>query len=206
MRVLRIPGDGRLLVGDPVAHDRVDHAEAFPRHRLERLVVAHAPRTALVVVPAEPALRAHEGVAAEDEEVLELPVAGPGGGCRVDRGAAPAVGRREAAVAGQPVVAVEGRYVDRGREGGGLRPDAGHGGERQRAAIARALYNSPDIILADEPTASLDTERAKRVVHLLKEVTQKFNKSVVMITHDTRLLNEVDKVYEMQDGVLTQVR
>jgi len=44
------------------------------------------------------------------------------------------------------------------------------------------------------------------VVHLLKEVTQKFNKSVVMITHDTRLLDEVDKVYEMQDGVLTQVR
>ncbi|WP_148880441.1 ABC transporter ATP-binding protein [Streptococcus sp. Marseille-P7376] len=80
------------------------------------------------------------------------------------------------------------------------------GGERQRAAIARALYNSPDIILDDEPTASLDTERAKRVVHLLKEVTQKFNKSVVMITHDTRLLDEVDKVYEMQDGVLTQVR
>ena len=80
------------------------------------------------------------------------------------------------------------------------------GGERQRAAIARAHYNSPDIILADEPTASLDTERAKRVVHLLKEVTQKFNKSVVMITHDTRLLDEVDKVYEMQDGVLTQVR
>ena len=80
------------------------------------------------------------------------------------------------------------------------------GGERQRAAIARALYNSPDIILADEPRASLDTERAKRVVHLLKEVTQKFHKSVVMITHDTRLLDEVDKVYEMQDGVLTQVR
>ena len=80
------------------------------------------------------------------------------------------------------------------------------GGERQRAAIARAHYNSPDIILADEPTASLDTERAKRVVHLLKEVTQKFHKSVVMITHDTRLLDEVDKVYEMQDGVLTQVR
>ena len=80
------------------------------------------------------------------------------------------------------------------------------GGERQRAAIARALYNSPGIILADEPTASLDTERAKRVVHLLKEVTQKFHKSVVMITHDTRLLDEVDKVYEMQDGVLTQVR
>ena len=80
------------------------------------------------------------------------------------------------------------------------------GGERQRAAITRDLYNNPNIILADEPTASLDTERAKRVVHLLKEVTQKFHKSVVMITHDTRLLDEVDKVYEMQDGVLTQVR
>lgn len=76
------------------------------------------------------------------------------------------------------------------------------GGERQRAAIARALYNSPDIILADEPTASLDTERAKRVVHLLKEATREYGKSVVMITHDTRLLDEVDKVYQMQDGVL----
>lgn len=80
------------------------------------------------------------------------------------------------------------------------------GGERQRAAIARALYNSPDIILADEPTASLDTERAKRVVHLLRRVTRDYGKSVVMITHDTRLLDEVDQVYEMQDGSLRLVR
>ena len=80
------------------------------------------------------------------------------------------------------------------------------GGQQQRVAIARALVSEAPVILADEPTASLDTERAKRVVHLLKEVTQKFHKSVVMITHDTRLLDEVDKVYEMQDGVLTQVR
>ncbi|MBP2622586.1 ABC transporter ATP-binding protein [Streptococcus oricebi] len=76
------------------------------------------------------------------------------------------------------------------------------GGERQRVAIARALYNRPELVLADEPTASLDTERAKRVVHLLKQVTRKYQTSVVMITHDTRLLDEVDQVYQMQDGSL----
>ena len=80
------------------------------------------------------------------------------------------------------------------------------GGERQRAAIARALYNSPEIVLADEPTASLDTERAKRVVHLLKKITREYGKSVVMITHDTRLLDEVDEIFEMQDGCLNRVR
>ena len=80
------------------------------------------------------------------------------------------------------------------------------GGERQRAAIARALYHQPDLILADEPTASLDTERAKAVVALLAKAAREDGKTVIMITHDTRLLDQVDSVYRMEDGVLTKER
>ncbi|MFT8410942.1 MAG: ABC transporter ATP-binding protein [Schleiferilactobacillus perolens] len=82
-------------------------------------------------------------------------------------------------------------------------PAALSGGERQRVSIARALYNDPPIILADEPTASLDTSRAMKVVDLLGDIAHKMNRGVVMITHDTRLLDPVDTVYEMRDGHLT---
>jgi putative ABC transport system ATP-binding protein len=78
------------------------------------------------------------------------------------------------------------------------------GGERQRAAIARALYNNPSIILADEPTASLDIERAHQVVDLLARIAHEYNRGVVMITHDLRLLDKVDQVYTMQDGKLSR--
>ena len=78
------------------------------------------------------------------------------------------------------------------------------GGERQRAAIARALYNNPSIILADEPTASLDTERAHQVVDLLARIAHEYNRGVIMITHDMRLLDKVDQVYTMQDGKLSR--
>ena len=67
-------------------------------------------------------------------------------------------------------------------------PKALSGGERQRAAIARALYNNPSIVLADEPTASLDTERAYQVTEMLAAIAHEQGRGVVMITHDTRLL------------------
>lgn len=78
------------------------------------------------------------------------------------------------------------------------------GGERQRAAICRALYPEPKLILADEPTASLDTEKAMDVVKLLKKLTKGTDRSTVMVTHDNRLLEYCDKVYRIEDGEMTQ--
>ncbi|MDZ7835333.1 MAG: ABC transporter ATP-binding protein [Alkalibacterium sp.] len=78
------------------------------------------------------------------------------------------------------------------------------GGEKQRAAIARAMYHDPAVILADEPTASLDTDRAFEVVEILARETKKEKKATIMVTHDERLTDYCDSVYMMQDGVLTK--
>ena len=80
------------------------------------------------------------------------------------------------------------------------------GGERQRLAIARALYNNPAIILADEPTASLDSDRAFEVVDLLLKECKEKNKSIIMVTHDNRMIKKCDHVYRMKDGILTKER
>ncbi|MBO1199973.1 ABC transporter ATP-binding protein [Staphylococcus simiae] len=76
------------------------------------------------------------------------------------------------------------------------------GGQRQRVAIAKALYTNPSIILADEPTASLDTENAIEVVKILRDQAKKRNKACIIVTHDERLKEYCDKSYHMQDGQL----
>lgn len=76
------------------------------------------------------------------------------------------------------------------------------GGEKQRVAIARAFVNNPDIILADEPTASLDGERGRQVAELIKTETKKHGKAAVIVTHDERILDLVDKVYHIENGRL----
>mgnify|MGYP002757544496 FL=1 len=78
------------------------------------------------------------------------------------------------------------------------------GGQRQRVAIAKALYTNPSIILADEPTASLDTDNAMQVMDILSEQTKALNKTCIVVTHDERLTQYCDRVFEMIDGVLTE--
>ena len=79
------------------------------------------------------------------------------------------------------------------------------GGERQRAAIARALFNEPNLILADEPTASLDTEHAYQVVELLRQEAHLKNKATIMVTHDQRMIKNSDSIYKIEDGLLSKI-
>ncbi|MBY0064369.1 ABC transporter ATP-binding protein [Priestia aryabhattai] len=81
-------------------------------------------------------------------------------------------------------------------------PNQLSGGERQRVAIARAFFNQPGVILADEPTASLDSERAHEVVQLIAGEVKKRKKAAIMVTHDERMLAYCDHVYHMEDGKL----
>ncbi|EAH4446926.1 TPA: ABC transporter ATP-binding protein [Listeria innocua] len=81
-------------------------------------------------------------------------------------------------------------------------PESLSGGEKQRVAIARALMNDPDIILADEPTASLDANRGHKVVHMIADEVKRKNKAAIMVTHDERVLDLVDRVIRIEDGYL----
>ena len=84
------------------------------------------------------------------------------------------------------------------------KPEALSGGQKQRVAIARALVNHPQIILADEPTSALDKKSAQDVVTLIREIVQKENKTILMVTHDNRLFDVADRLIHMVDGRLQE--
>jgi putative ABC transport system ATP-binding protein len=81
-------------------------------------------------------------------------------------------------------------------------PDELSGGQAQRVAIARAIALSPPLLLADEPTAALDSHRTRSVMALFRRIAHEQGTAVVVVTHDHRTLDLFDTVYEMEDGVL----
>jgi putative ABC transport system ATP-binding protein len=86
------------------------------------------------------------------------------------------------------------------------RPDQLSGGEKQRVAIARALANDPPLILADEPTANLDSRTGYQAMHMLELLASERGKAVVIVTHDDRIADIADRVYWLEDGTLADDR
>jgi putative ABC transport system ATP-binding protein len=80
------------------------------------------------------------------------------------------------------------------------------GGEQQRVAIARALANQPPLILADEPTAALDTERGAKVMALLRKIARERRSAVITVTHDHRMIEGFDTVHHLEDGRLVETQ
>jgi putative ABC transport system ATP-binding protein len=82
-------------------------------------------------------------------------------------------------------------------------PDDLSGGQKQRVAIARALVRHPKIVLADEPTASLDSKSGRQVVTLIQQLAREQNCTILMVTHDDRVLDIADRIIHMEDGRLS---
>ncbi|HYW18705.1 MAG TPA: DevA family ABC transporter ATP-binding protein [Nodularia sp. (in: cyanobacteria)] len=83
-------------------------------------------------------------------------------------------------------------------------PDSLSGGQKQRIAIARALVNSPPLVLADEPTAALDKQSGRDVVEIMQGLAKEQGTSILLVTHDNRILDIADRIVEMEDGLLAR--
>jgi len=92
-------------------------------------------------------------------------------------------------------------YLGVGERADGYPPELS-GGEQQRVAVARALANRPSVILADEPTAALDSRLGRQVMELFAKVAHDQGAGVIVVTHDQRALDVFDVVYEMEDGII----
>lgn len=86
-----------------------------------------------------------------------------------------------------------------------FRPEKLSGGEKQRVAIARALANEPDILLCDEPTANLDAKIGHDIILRLRRIAKEQNKSVVIVSHDTRIKEHADRILWLEDGKFTEL-
>ena len=84
----------------------------------------------------------------------------------------------------------------------GRKPAELSGGEQQRVAIARALASKPSILLADEPTGSLDTKNSEIVLNMFRELNRKFRQTIILVTHNPELVTYTDRLIEMRDGVI----
>ena len=84
----------------------------------------------------------------------------------------------------------------------GYKPQALSGGQRQRVAVARAVVNRPKLILADEPTAALDKQSGREVITILKNLAQEKRTTILIVTHDTRILDVADRIINLVDGTI----
>lgn len=109
---------------------------------------------------------------------------------------APATGRKAAAERALEQVGLKARMHHR--------PFELSGGEQQRTAIARAIAHKPSLVLADEPTAELDSRTGLQIIKLFRDLVQESGVSVVLTTHDPAIMEIVDHVYELEDGVIVQ--
>ncbi|QKQ73747.1 DevA family ABC transporter ATP-binding protein [Nostoc sp. TCL240-02] len=85
-------------------------------------------------------------------------------------------------------------------------PDNLSGGQKQRIAIARALVNCPPLVLADEPTAALDKQSGRDIVKIMQSLAKNQGTTILLVTHDNRILDIADRIIEMEDGLLTRVQ
>ncbi len=86
------------------------------------------------------------------------------------------------------------------------KPDELSGGQRQRVAIAAAMANNPEVLLADEPTGDLDSETGTQIVEFLHTINKEYGKTVIMVTHDSSIARQADRIYRIQDGRIRSVQ